>query len=82
MMVNIWALYSALASAALVYSYPVALCNPIVDLGYTQYQGKELANGITQWLGMRYAAPPIGNLRFRAPQDPIPNPALQIADTV
>lgn len=41
-----------------------------VDLGYTQYQGAMLPSGINQWLGMRYAAPPLGELRFKAPQDP------------
>ena len=82
MWVNIQAVYSVLGSVVLVASYPVSPGSPIVDLGYTQYQGTELANGITQWLGMRYAAPPVGNLRFRAPEDPIPNPSLQIADKV
>ena len=43
---------------------------PIVDLGYAQYQGTAFPGGIKQFLGMRYAAPPIGDLRFAAPQDP------------
>lgn len=42
-----------------------------VDLGYTQYKGIRTPNGIDKWLGMRYAAPPLGDLRFRAPQDPL-----------
>uniref|UniRef100_A0A8H7TVS9 Carboxylic ester hydrolase n=1 Tax=Bionectria ochroleuca TaxID=29856 RepID=A0A8H7TVS9_BIOOC len=42
----------------------------IVDLSYRQYRGQELQNGLTQWLGIQYAAPPIGDLRFRPPQDP------------
>ncbi|KAH8433636.1 putative triacylglycerol lipase [Aspergillus melleus] len=42
----------------------------VVDLGYTRYKGQPLPNGIVQWLGMRYAAPPVGPLRFSAPQDP------------
>ncbi|RFU25456.1 hypothetical protein B7463_g10886, partial [Scytalidium lignicola] len=64
-----------------VSSYPVHPHGSIADLGYSRYQGTVLENGITQWLGMRYAAPPLGDLRFRAPQDPTPNPTLQIADT-
>lgn len=33
----------------------------LVDLGYSKYQGSVLAGGtINQYLGMRYAAPPIG----------------------
>ncbi|KAJ5121216.1 CAZyme family CE10 [Penicillium bovifimosum] len=43
----------------------------VVDLGYTSYEGRTLSNGVTQWLGMRFAAPPVGNLRFAAPQDPL-----------
>lgn len=42
----------------------------IVDLGYTKYNGKVFRDGTAHWLGMRYAAPPIGNLRFAAPQKP------------
>ncbi|KAI9371926.1 Alpha/Beta hydrolase protein [Aspergillus egyptiacus] len=42
----------------------------VVDLGYAQYRGQALSNGIAQWLGIRYAAPPLGPLRFSAPRDP------------
>lgn len=42
----------------------------IVDLGYSQYQGISLHNGVDEFLGMRYARAPVGELRFRAPQDP------------
>lgn len=41
-----------------------------IDVGYTKYRGVELSNGITQWLGMRFAAPPTGQLRFKPPQEP------------
>lgn len=53
-----------------------------VDLGYSTYQGASLGNGISQWLGIRYAAAPVGDLRFRVPEDPRANSTLQIADTV
>jgi len=44
----------------------------IVDLGYAQYQGIiSSADNQTQFLGMRYAAPPIGDFRFRAPAPPV-----------
>lgn len=42
----------------------------VVDLGYAKYQGKALDGGVTEYLGLRYAAPPLGELRWRAPQDP------------
>ena len=56
--------------------------NLTIDLGYSKYLGVDECNGISHWLGIRYAAPPVGDLRFRAPQDPVFNETLQIADTV
>jgi len=53
---------------------------PVVDLGYAQYQGS--TNGttdITSFLGIRYAAPPIGSLRFQAPQAPYSATGVQAA---
>ena len=51
-----------------------ALCvtavSPIVTTQQGQYSGKALGNGVSQWLGMRYAAAPVGGLRFKAPQKP------------
>lgn len=41
-----------------------------VDLESVSYIGTALSNGITQWMGMRYAAPPLGELRFMPPTDP------------
>ncbi|KAI5799351.1 triacylglycerol lipase-like protein [Pyronema domesticum] len=41
-----------------------------VDLGYAQYNGKSLDAGVNQYLGIRFAAPPVGDLRFRAPVEP------------
>lgn len=42
-----------------------------VDLGHTKYQGVSLPNGVTQWLGVRFAAPCNGTNRFRPPQPPL-----------
>ncbi|KAH7383590.1 carboxylesterase type B [Cadophora sp. MPI-SDFR-AT-0126] len=45
-----------------------------VDLGYSIYQGfYNEASNINEWKGIRYAAPPIGNLRWQAPQTPTIN---------
>ncbi|KXX75229.1 Lipase 1 [Madurella mycetomatis] len=41
-----------------------------VDLNYTTYEGLQLSNGVNAFLGMRYAAPPLGHLRWRAPVEP------------
>jgi carboxylesterase type B len=40
-----------------------------IDLGYAKYQGTT-ENGVDKFLGMRFADPPTGNNRFRAPQKP------------
>ncbi|KAL1663518.1 Alpha/Beta hydrolase protein [Schizophyllum commune] len=45
---------------------------PIVDLGYAAYEGAfDPVNNVTQFLGVRYAAPPTGENRWRPPQPPL-----------
>lgn len=58
-----------------------AAVNPLVDLGYSQYNGVN-TGAVTQWLGIRYAAPPVGELRFKKPTDPIKTSGVQQADKV
>ena len=60
----------------------VSAVDPVVDANYASYKGIPLSNGITQWLGMRYAAAPVGNLRFAAPQDPPWAEGVRVADKV
>lgn len=55
---------------------------PVVDLGYSRYQGITIGSGVNQYLGMRYAAPPVGDLRFRAPAEPLTTAGLQNATAV
>jgi carboxylesterase type B len=66
----VFALYSTVAGQA-----------PVVDLGYASYRGQSFS-GISQWLGMRFAAAPVGDLRFAAPQDPPKTKEIQDAFTV
>jgi hypothetical protein len=54
----------------------------LVKLDYTSYNGTTLPSGTSQWLGVSYAAPPLGELRFAAPQDPIQNTTVQQAKEV
>ncbi|KAH8884164.1 carboxylesterase type B [Thozetella sp. PMI_491] len=46
----------------------------VVDLGYEIYEGYENATSkINIWTGIRYAAPPVGPLRWQKPQVPASN---------
>lgn len=65
-----------------IYDRQTAPSKSLVDLGYAQYQGTLLSSGITQYLGMRYASPPLGDLRFRAPQPPQSSSGVQDAHSV
>ncbi|OAG10910.1 alpha/beta-hydrolase [Paraphaeosphaeria sporulosa] len=56
---------------------------PSVDLGYAVYDGTlDSQNGINIFKGIRYAAPPVGNLRFAAPQPPKENRTAPISATI
>ncbi|CAI9631511.1 unnamed protein product [Alternaria burnsii] len=53
---------------------------PKIDLGYAVYEGTHDANtSINIFKGIRYAAPPLGKLRFAAPQAPTPNRTTTLA---
>ncbi|KAJ7104745.1 Alpha/Beta hydrolase protein [Mycena epipterygia] len=61
-----------------LFNPPVTGTGPIVKLGYATYQGVvDTSSNITTFLGIRYAAPPVGDLRFRAPQPPALIPGVQ-----
>ncbi|KAK0441068.1 Alpha/Beta hydrolase protein [Armillaria borealis] len=49
-----------------------AQSTPVVDLGYAKYRGTfdTAGSNNTQFLGIRFAAPPIGSLRWQAPRTP------------
>lgn len=75
-------LYILPLSITSVFALPAEPDVNIVDLGYSSYRGTSLDNGVSRWLGIRYAAPPVGNLRFRAPRDPLKTTTLQEANAV
>ncbi|KAK7934741.1 carboxylesterase family protein [Apiospora marii] len=47
---------------------------PLVNLGYARYRGyHDVDSDLNIWMGIRYAAPPLGKLRWQAPQPPLSN---------
>ncbi|KAF5392285.1 hypothetical protein D9757_001481 [Collybiopsis confluens] len=67
----------AVASAVSAAAHSRGPDAPIIDLGYAKYQGVfDDVNNLTSYLGVRYAAPPIGDLRWRAPQAPAKNDSI------
>ncbi|KAJ7082931.1 alpha beta-hydrolase [Mycena belliarum] len=63
-------LANIVVAAATVVLCVQAQSAPTIDLGYAQYQGVVSQANITHFLGIRYAAAPLGDLRFRGPQPP------------
>lgn len=65
-------LFGALLLAPLASAAAVVVQNnePLVDLGYAKYHGIRLPSKVDQFLGVRYAKAPLGDLRFRGPQEP------------
>ncbi|PNH44535.1 hypothetical protein VD0004_g3200 [Verticillium dahliae] len=65
-------LTSVLAAAGFLQS-GVQAVQPLVDVGYAKFQGAvtNKALDVTSWKGIQFAAPPVGELRFAAPADPL-----------
>lgn len=75
-------LRNTLSSVIVLLASTASAVDTEVDLGYATYIGTALPGGISQWLGIRYAAPPLGELRFMPPQDPLEEDEPQMADKV
>ncbi|MFD1888123.1 carboxylesterase family protein [Paenibacillus wenxiniae] len=70
---------SEIGSEQMTYTYQASLVQPTSQAIVNGVKAKS-ANTWT-WLGVPYAKPPVGELRWRAPQAPEPTPAQTIAAT-
>ena len=66
---------TAAVAATLVHFVSAGQALPVVDLGYELQQATcfDSTGQTYNFSNIRYAAPPVGNLRFRAPQPPVIN---------
>ena len=74
------AMRSSLLVASAAALQTVFAVQPVVHLNYTSYRGITDDHGVTKWMGMRFAAPPVGDLRFKEPQDPESESGVQDAN--
>ena len=59
----------------------MAIDNLVVETGYGPVRGADTGptgDRVRAWKGIRYAAPPVGDLRFRGPEPP--RPWTEVAD--
>lgn len=77
-------MWSAIAIAAVIGSgcHAANALSTKVELDYATYVGTRLSNEVDEFIGIRYAEAPLGDLRFRAPQLPKQQPDLQRATSV
>lgn len=54
----------------------------VKQLDYASYRGYDQGDGVSYWKGIRFAAAPVGELRFAGPQDPPATRDIQDATAV
>jgi len=62
--------FIALLLVAFAYNSNAQSSPPVIDLGYASYQGSfDSTNNVTNFLGIRYASPPLGEIHFQVSQE-------------
>ena len=54
---------------------------PVVSLDYATFEGAS-TGGVDKFLGIPYAQPPVGDLRFHRPQPPLPSSDTTLVSNV
>ena len=73
--------FAALAMAAALAGCKPAVC-PVLDIEGGKIQGVETAaKGVYVFKGIPFAAPPVGELRWKEPQPVVPWEGVKVADT-
>ncbi|KAI7972904.1 hypothetical protein EIK77_000791 [Talaromyces pinophilus] len=54
----------------LLFVMGTSAADNVKQLDYTSYLGYDQGDGVSFWKGIRFAAAPVGELRFAGPQDP------------
>ncbi|KAH9475727.1 Lipase 3 [Psilocybe cubensis] len=67
---RLWALFALASFGKASPAPPTVTSGPVVKLNYGSFQG-QVSGNVETFLGMPFAAPPIGNLRFAPPQPPV-----------
>ncbi|KAG9225194.1 hypothetical protein CCMSSC00406_0007025 [Pleurotus cornucopiae] len=79
----LWKTPSLLLAALLSFTHAARTTEPIIDLGYARYRGSiNDTTSVTSYLGIRFAEPPVEDLRWRAPQPAKRLPGVQNATIV
>lgn len=68
-------------SALLVMAAACSKDNPVISVSGGLVQGVPQENGVTVFRGIPYAAPPVGDLRWKDPQPVLPWEGVKVADT-
>ena len=69
-----------LAAAVLLITLSCAKQNPVISVEGGKIKGV-VENGVTVYRGIPFAAPPVGDLRWQAPQPVVPWDGIKVCDT-